>query len=209
MFTLTSSPRRIFTPQIPAPAAWADNPAQTSHPRTRAGKTSPRITPRLVRFVHPTFQLMAGLMPPEDVSIISISRSPSAVASITYCLANRFLHSTQAKGFSAEWARLCRLRCSERVKTLSQMSHFMSCILGSSAPPGYCGEACTPPAGSRSDMVGGLKMEPSAVSSMAYSSHKYMARSLVSWALGYQKLTSEDASGLSKRYVMARKALKC
>lgn len=200
MFTLTSSPRRIFTPQIPAPAAWADNTAQTSHPRTRAGKTGPRIAPRLVRFVHSAFQLMAGLMPPEDVSIISISRPPNAVASITYCLANRFLHSTQAKGFSAEWARLCRLRCSERVKTLSQMSHLMSCILGSSAPPGYCGDACIPPAGSGSDMVGGHKMEPSIASSTAYSSHKYKARNLVNWALGHQQSTSG-------RYIRALEAV--
>lgn len=103
---------------------------------------------------------MAGLMPPENISIISISKFPHAGVMATYCLANRFLHSTQAKGFSDEWARLCRLRCSERVNTLSQMSHFISCILGSSVPPVYCDGAWTPPVTeSRSDMVGGHKIE--------------------------------------------------
>lgn len=40
------------------------------------------------------------------------------------------------------------------------MSHFISCILGSSVPPVYCDGAWTPPVTeSRSDMVGGHKIE--------------------------------------------------
>ena len=72
-----------------------------------------------------------------------ISSRPRVSKSTTYCLANRFLHSTQAKGFSAEWARLCRLRCSERVKTLSQTSHFISCISISSLSPESCSDVIT------------------------------------------------------------------
>ena len=89
-----------------------------------------------------------------------ISRVSPAPKLASYSLANFFLHSSQAKGFSAEWARLWRLRCSERVKTLLQTSHFMSCIPRSSLSPEYRGNvkiACVSVIGSCWDMAGKKK----------------------------------------------------